>query len=379
LVYSGGRTGSLYLIALDKSDPPIKLGETSLVACGLSGLTEFSPDGSRIGFLSFGESAGIAADIALGVFTVTNRKGEVLYTQPDSTAFWLTDNATYALTLATVATIRHLETAQQTVIPPPEKCGWVHGRLALLENEPYASLAAKCPNPNQWYIHAYRVPQTGAAVLIDTPQLAGGRLYPTTHAHQLLPLPASKGFLWFIPDGRLTNSASMYFLDPVAPKIAESRLSVSVLTQEVPSDSGSRVLFSPDRQQLAFVIRSPQGGDTLYLWSTSQPTADPDQMTDLIRSVTIPGIAWSGDNQRLVYLTGGDRQTLSSINRGEQRPAVNGVYSSIVVNQTGTIAYAVTRAEDETYRVVGIAFSAGSVTALLQNLKSAPLILAVGK
>lgn len=385
-VYYAGTAseGGFYLLSLTGKAAPIKLATGAPMGCDAVGRTTFSPDGKRLAVLVYPAGAGLGVEYATATLKIVDSTtGQTLKEFPDTLSYTWFQNTLSLVTARSAAgsitsaavTVWQTDTSTQSELPLPPAapgCTLVNVQVSQFEQAIYAALGERCANPTGYFATLYQIAPDKPIVLSDR-KVAGGKFYPDTNTHTLRALSDGNTLLWIIPDGRSIETGTLWRWF-VNRRQGES-LALFTVTDQSPMLLGHRYALDPLGEQLAYIQRNPQGGETLWLWELTRPESEPAQINEMIRSDKITALAWSANGTRLGYLFVATESFLSYIDkRGVRRDAVPGAFQSLVLSQTGDYANTVQQSA-KGYALLQIRLQDGATTPLSEGAALSPIPL----
>lgn len=403
ILYTGGQVGTLTLIRPTGGVAPQPLGDGAALACDLDGRTAFSADGAAAASIAYGADAAFGTETASGTLRLWRLPPDAGGSAPalaliipavNSFAFAAQGSAGYGVRIVdggtAVAVFTWPDLTGQGAPPTPREtwriaastpaCAIVSGQARQVGAAMFLAIGERCTNPAGYQAYVLRLPDSGSAgkaVPSAAPLQVGGRFYPGAGTHRLLLLADGKTLLWLVPDGRRIDTADLYTLDSAPGAPPPIRQLSAVVTDSSPPPGPRRFAFSPDGAFLALVSRAVNNGDTLYLWSMTNPQSEPEQVNDMIRASVVGGVAWSNNGRRLIYVRGGSDPGLSYVDLGGERgDQQRGDYAQALLTPDGSAALAVTGTAGS-YAIVRIPLPAGAPETLWTGFSAPPVLLAV--
>lgn len=390
ILYYGDAVAQPNLVPLNAATPPVSLGDSSALACDLSGRTAFSPDGKHLALIKYTADAATNADFTTGTLRILSMPGATEQTTFDNvTAFDLendgalmvkfypnakkqADRADLTWWDASASKERPLETNIKSL----DGCTFSSARSVRAGDKVYTAIGEHCTNP---IVSVYRVLRTdfagGNTVNFIDKTPVSGKYFSNTNTNDLELLPGGQALLLAVPNGFQSNLANLILIS--LPDGKQMPVLSSVVTdQSVSMPLPRRFLFNPLRTQLALVQHNVNGGETLYMYDLTNPAQAPAQVTDVNRSDQVIGLAWNQAGNRLAYVLTGDDAALGYIDLGGTSKLVaRGTFQGLALSPDGqTAATAETNkvgAADTRYNLVTIALSDGAKTVIVTGNKGA--------
>ncbi|MHB8627159.1 MAG: TolB-like translocation protein [Aggregatilineales bacterium] len=388
ILYHGDATAQPILMSLNAATPPVSLGDSSVLACDLSGRTAFSPDGKRLALIKYTADAAITADFTIGTLRILSMPdGKEQTTFDNVTAFDLendgalmvkfypnTKNQADRADLTWWDAATNKERALETNFKSLDGCIFASARTVRAGDKVYTSIGEHCVNPITTIYRVLRTDFAGGNTVnfIDKTTL-NGKYFSNTNTNDLELLPDGQTLLLAVPNGLTSNLANLSRIS--LPDGKQTAVLSSVITdQSTIPPLPRRFLFNPQRTQLALVQRNTNGGETLYLYDLSKPTQSAAPVTDANRSNQIIALAWNQAGNRLAYIVTGDDSALGYIDLGGTNKLIaRGTFQGLALSPDGQTA-ATTEPNkvgpgDTRYNLVAIALGDGTKTTIVSGDK----------
>ncbi len=387
VLYHGEAVAQPQLVNLN-GQAPLSLGDGSALACDISGRTTFSPDTNKLAFIKYASNATTAADFTSGALRILKvADGSELASIDNVTAFNLQNDGALFLNffanskgdadradLAWWDAATNKKTVLEQNFQALDNCFFTSGRVLRVADKVYTSLGERCTKPIG---SVYRILRTdfagGHSINFVDKTNAGGKYWTNTNTNDLFLTPDGKSLLFLYPNGQSTEVANLVrvSLDTGKP----TQVIAGVVTDQSPQSLGRRWLLSPDGTQLAFITRSANGGETLYLYDLNHPEALPAAITGSTRSNRVNGIAWNAASDRIAFITTGDDQSLNTfdLKTGSKKLVVRGLFQGLALSPNGAFAAMSEQVQADTNdlrnNLVEVALADGTKTVLVNGGK----------
>jgi hypothetical protein len=344
-MYIGLDAGSLYL--MKGTDAPAKVVDVQSLTCAGGGTFQFSPDGNRMGYISY-EADAAQSEFADGHLHIakTDDLSEI-HNVENVTAFDLTnDGAAYvsfftndkneADEAAVLWWNGNSEVEVATLQPTSEDCKFTSAQVAVgSDNKFILILGHRCKKGDTrsaWQL--YSVDPSARAATLAATDFQAGSFAAFARSNQIYLSPDGSHAFFTVPDGITANTVGI-------KSVGISDMSLTdVIDKQVimPTVNGAANAFpqvSPDGKWLAVVVTTPNNENTLNVYNLSDTAAAPITLEAGSRGDTVSSMAFTANSQRLIVVAGGDKSAnnaligidLSSgnnfrISRGRYAPAM---------------------------------------------------------
>ncbi|HLY25079.1 MAG TPA: hypothetical protein VKQ72_01990, partial [Aggregatilineales bacterium] len=363
------------------------------------GLTQFSPDGQRLGTINYALTVGNQHYTQGTLKVLKLSDGSEQFSQDGVASFNLqNDGATFLQFFtntkneANAADIsfwdgsktRKIEQNVQLLNKDPKKdCEFVTAKILRVDQNVYTMFGEHCtPGGTTWRLHlsSFSGGQAGTDVQTGpTPQNAS--FFYSADTNNLFLMPGNKQALVVLPNGGQSNLGDLNTLT-----LADGTIKGVVGSVEVanyPPTAPVRFLYSPKGDKLAFVTLTSAAVEQLFIYDLNSPDKAPVAVPNAGGTNNagvqdkVPGVAWSGDGSKLFFDVTGNAQALYSFDPSSSQSTmvVRGTYSSLAVNADGS-AVATGESVSQGFGVkplqnlVVISVSDGSKTNLIQGAKN---------
>lgn len=351
--YVGEDSGALYL--QKGKDTPVKLDDVQALTCMGAGQTQFSPDGSRVGYIAY-EAGAAQNEFADGFLRVVDTAAKRLLDAEKVTAFDMTADGAVYLSLftndkkeadeAAITTWNGSAKKEVVTLTPSESgCRFVSGQIAVASDGRFVTvMGQRCKTGDartQWQVYLI-TPADGSATLAAS-DFQVGAFAPFARTNNIFFSLDGSHALFTIPDGVTTYTVGMKLVN-----LADLSVSDVIDRQAVmPSFSGAPNVypqFSPDGRWLALVVTTPNNENTLTILDLSNPTMAPITLPGGSRGDVFSAMAFTADSKRLVTVMGasdsGDNSLFSvDLTSGSSSRVARGRFgSALAVSSAGLIA-----------------------------------------
>jgi hypothetical protein len=391
VMFLGGDVGELQLYDLGSSSTT-SLGETHAIGCAFPDRVQYSPDGARLGTLSY-EADVVRANsqFAVGTLRILSLPdADEQYSASDVTDYQLYDDGALILQFfggesggsQTAMLVWWDGTGERRLlsdfIRSSENCAFAQGTAIRIEDTIYTLFGERCTGNNRG---TWRVMRTnfadGASDNIATGASRGAYV---TYAALSDIRQVADGLMITIPNGLVDSvvDVARIPLEGGEPQVLIEGAYVDRYPAAPPPSGllgiGSRRLsFSPAGDRLTAVTRDNNQGETLIVWDALTAGSEPETVAGGNRSDRIPAYAWTGN--RLFYVIRGDVNALYFLDlEGAARSQLvaQGTYETVAVSpNSGETAIVVEREEidrtDARYNLLQITAADGRSVPLIEG------------
>ncbi len=321
--YVGLNKGSLY--GLHQGEAPVKISDVQGLTCLGDGTFQYSPDGARLGYIAYEDDAATSefADGFLHIASTGDFKD--VFTYENVTAFDLTDTGAAFVSFFTndkneadeAAVMVWNGSGQQevaTLNPASDDCKFTSASIAGLANgKLMLVLGHRCKSGDtttNWQLYSVDPADRSATLAASASQ--AGAFASFAHSNRIYLAPAGDQALFTVPDGITANTVGL-------KRVSIENLSLAdVLDKQVVAATynGAPNAFprvSPDQNWLAGVVTSPNGDNSVYVWSLNDPAVAPIMVSAGSKGDTVSSIAFTPDSSRLLAVVGGADKASNSL------------------------------------------------------------------
>jgi Tol biopolymer transport system component len=316
-LYIGLDAGSLYL--MKGTDAPAKVADLNGLACTGGGTFQFSPDGSRFGYISY-EADAAQSEFADGHLHVYNTSDlSEAFDSENVTAFDLRNDGAAYVSFFTNDKNEADEAAVQwwsgtaevevaTLNPNSEDCKFTSANIAVANDGKYILvLGHRCKKGDTrtaWQLYSVD-PSSRTATLAAT-DFQAGSFASFARSNQIFLSPDGAHAFFTVPDGITANTVgikSVGTADMSLTDVAEKQVIM-------PTFNGGANAFpqiSPDGKWMAAVVTSPNNENVLNVFNLSDPTVAPIVLEAGSKGDTVSNFTFTSDSKRLIVVAGGDK------------------------------------------------------------------------
>jgi hypothetical protein len=339
----------------------LPLGANIGLSCALPGRIQYSPDGNRIGVIKY-DAKTFNNPYAIGTLRVLKiPEGTEQASLSDVASFDLQNDGAVAVQLFT-NTKNQSKSADIVfwdgnktrkieenigVLNQDEKadCEFISVKVLRVGDKVFTLWGEKCKKGgNTWRMHRSDF-GGGNGVDVKTGQtgVKGAAAYINSAAsNEMYLLPGNQQVLFTVPNGRASNIADLMRFSVGDGGV--STLLEGIVVDQYPPTGPSLFARNPKGEYFAFVTRSGDGAEAIYLYNGTKPEEAPTKVAGGALDDRILGVAWSND--KLFYSMVGDLQALFSYTLGgESNLVTRGTYMGLAVNPDGSFAASSERAD----------------------------------
>ncbi len=311
--YIGLDTGTLYLMR--GAEAPAALDEVNALTCLGGGTFQFSPDSSRLAYISY-EADAAASEFADGfMYVVSTADMSQQFSYENVIAFDVTEEGAAFVSFFTNDRSEADEAAvfwwngnaerEVATLRPDENCRYTS---ASITTAPDGSLVLvmghRCTSGDtrtSWQL--YRVDVEARSATLAASEFSDGSFASFARTNQITTLPGGEMALFTVPDGITANTGGFMVVNL-------SDLSTTEVVQRqavLPTFSGAPNAFpmiSPDGRWLAVVVTSVNNDNTLNVIDLNDPGTPPIVLSAGSRNDVISAMSFSADSQKLIFIAG---------------------------------------------------------------------------
>jgi hypothetical protein len=356
-LFTGAEEGDIALYPMEGGEPVV-LGRAHRMACAGPATFQFSPNGKRVGFISYAAES-LSREFPYGdLMLFETESGAQVATFDWTTAFTLYDDGALMLRLypdgvgnASEADLDWWDgAARQTIVTleplyPPDKpdveCGIRGGSVARVDDMAYVLTGQTCATGgSSWRLTAVSI-EDGTITEIAGGQPGGG-FFPESFTIQLIPAQDGTGFVVTVPSGLARNTVTLQWVSldgTVTPLLEGEHVIVDRYGERL--SEGRHMLVSMDGGGLAFVSATGDQVQTLWLLDLSTPGSEPISVEEEGRNQRIFQANWAS-NGALYYVAGSvESNSLQRIKLGESSQRLSrGRFFRLAVSYDGDKAAA---------------------------------------
>lgn len=321
--YVGQDNGSLYVIR--GSDKPVKIGDIQALSCLGSGTFQYAPGSNRFGYISY-EGDAAKSEFADGFLHVINSSDFTeLYKYENVTAFDLTDNGAAFISFFTndkneadeAAVIWWNGTAQQevaTLKPASEDCRFTSAAISVLPDGKFVTvLGHRCKKGDtttNWQLYSINPTDKSATLAANASQKGAFAAYTRSNAIYLS--PDGKQAVFTVPDGITANTVGVKRVNLTDLSIADV-VDKEVVVPTLSGGANANPRVSPDGKWLATVVTTPNGANSVTIWSLTDPTAAPIVVSAGSKGDVVSSMEFTPNSSQLIAVIGGDNKANNSL------------------------------------------------------------------
>lgn len=346
----GGEAANLHLIRGTSKDIETVAEDLNPIACVGSSSFHFSPDGSRFAFIDWPDSANNAAspigrlliydaDDASQVANIENVTDFTLTSSGAVFASFFLNNDDEATEVA-ISTWDGDNDREISTLRAEDNCLYTSASVAPIEGERIAAiLGYRCSGSStQWQFQIIDTDNNTAQ--LESSETAPGRYFGFSDTNATWASPDG-GTLWFtVPDGVGNRTASLLntSVDSIEANTVIDRFVLMPTISDLPYDANNATArLSLNGQYLAVVRNDGNNNATLYVVNLAEPSLDPVQFDAGDNGDTVAVLAFSHDNNQLVFVAGtdeGGNNALLTMNleTGNERRVARGRFAQVVIS-----------------------------------------------
>ncbi|MCA0458724.1 MAG: hypothetical protein LCI00_32520 [Chloroflexi bacterium] len=313
--YVGLDKGSLY--AMHEGETPVKVSDVQALTCLGGGTFQYSPDGSQLGYISY-EGDAATSEFADGFLHIASTSDfSEVYSYENVTAFDLTETGAAFVSFFTndqneadeAAIMVWNGSGQQevaTLNPASDDCKFTSASIAgLADGKLLLVLGHRCKSGDtttNWQLYSVDPADRSATLAASASQ--PGAFASFARSNRIYLSPEGDQALFTVPDGITANTVGL-------KRVSVENLSLAdVLDKQVVAATynGAPNAFprvSPDGNWLTAVVTSPNGENSLYVWSLTDPAVAPIMVSAGSTGDTVSSLAFTPDSSRLLAVVGG--------------------------------------------------------------------------
>lgn len=321
--YVGLDKGSIY--GMHQGDAPVKINDVQGLTCLGDATFQYSPDSARLGYIAYEDDAA-TSEFADGFLHIASTSDfNDVFSYENVTAFDLTDTGAAFVSFFTndkneadeAAVIVWNGSGQQevaTLNPASDDCKFTSASIAGLANgKLLLVLGHRCKSGDtttNWQLYSVNPDDRSATLAASASQ--AGTFASFAHSNRIYLAPEGDQALFTIPDGITANTVGL-------KRVSVENLSLAdVLDKQVVAATfnGAPNAFprvSPDQNWLAGVVTSPNGDNSLYIWSLTDPAVAPIMVSAGSKGDTVSSLAFTPDSSRLLAIVGGANTASNSL------------------------------------------------------------------
>ncbi|MDX1992008.1 MAG: hypothetical protein SF029_06450 [bacterium] len=341
---------SLYV--MDGQGTPNAVGTVSALTCLGGGTFQFSPDGSRFGYISYpAQSSGDFDGGTLRVHTTSSR--EQAFSYDNVAAFDLFESRAAFISFFLNNQNQATEAAvfvwsgdtpdEISTIYAGDNCRFTSAATAFsTENTLVVMMGRRCSSGTSWELHTIDI-----AARQDTLALSGtanGGYFNGSRSNNLHPAPDGSTVFYTIPNGvgqNIVNLRATPLVNPVE--------SADVMTSAIMPRLGQSVyamnvnafpVVSPDGRWLAVV---DSDNSSLNVFDLNQPDVPPINIPAGDSGDTISSMTFTQDSSQLLFVAGGNNRADNSLfalplAAGSENRVIRGRYTQVIAAPDGQTA-----------------------------------------
>ncbi len=327
---SGGVVSSLYL-STDGAEPVLVSDAFQPVACeGGNGILNFSEDSSRMVFIAYERQ--FQVEFADGILHIisTDDYSELLASR-NATAFDQNDDGVVFASFFTNDRQEADEVAvtwwdgnidrELVAMLAEDGCKYLSANVRLApDGMIWLALAERCGSgPNT--VHAYRINPADRSMELMFSEEAGGAYAAFAQTNSIFFSGDGSMVFYTVPDG-FTNATASLHAYSMADGTTTIVMRQQVVVAAVDPPPNAPLTISPDHNWVALVVTSPNGREnTLRLISLVDPTAAAIETPAGGQGDTVRYMAFTRDSSKLVYVAGGNDNSLLMVDLTSSAPS----------------------------------------------------------
>lgn len=321
--FVGSDTGKIYLE--NGAGAPAPLVDVSALACLGNGTFRYSPDSTRLAFISYepGAEQSEFADGFLKVYGTADAAEQYSYENVtafdisnDRVAFvsFFTNDKNEADEAAIIVWNGTAELEVATLTPTAEDCKFTSASIAILpDGKLIAVMGHRCTSGDTrtaWQL--YSIDPSNRSATLAASDFQAGQFASFARTNNIFLSPDGARAYITIPDGITANTVGIKMVT-----LADLSLNDTLDRQAImPTYSGGSNAFprrSPDGKWLAAVVTSPSNDNEVHIWNLADPSVAPIVLKAGSSGDTISSIAFTPDSARLILVSGGDSSANNSL------------------------------------------------------------------
>lgn len=311
--FMGLDTGSLYVMR--GAEQPVALDDVHALTCLGGGTFQFSPDSSRLAYISY-ETDAAASEFPDGfMYVISTADMSQQFSYENVIAFDVTDDGAAFVSFFTndrneadeAAVFWWNGSAEREIatLRPDENCRYNSASIATAaDGSLLLIMGHRCTSGDtrtSWQL--YRVDVEARSATLAASEFADGTFASFSRTNQISLLPGGESALFVVPDGITANTAGLMTVN-----LGDLSTSEVIQRQAVyPTLSGAPNAFpviSPDGRWLAVVVTSVNNDNTLNVIDLNAPATPPIVLSAGSRNDVISAMSFSADSQKLIFIAG---------------------------------------------------------------------------
>src|SRR5258706_10058634 len=391
LIYEGGDVAQTVLMPLDNGTA-LSLGSGIGLSCAIPGLTQFSPDGNRLGTIRFDQTVGKQTYTQGTLRVIQISDGTEQFPLDGVASFDLQNDGAVALQFfantknqANSADLifwdgskkRNIEQGIALANQDTKKvCQFVSAKVLRVSDNVYTMLGEQCqPGGTTWRLR--RTPLNGGAAGTDLQSgPTGGKYAYSADTNNMYLLPGGNQILFSVPNGGTLDLADLARISVDKGEVAKVQSGVAV--GRFPPAGPKRFLFSPKGDKLITMTRTGDGSEQLFIYDFNALDKAPVAIPSAggAKADRINGAAWTADGQKVYFDVIGDTQALFvyDVAGGQSKLVARGTYQGLAINDDGSQAATAEQIKgatpaDNRINFVFVIISEGNKTNIIEGAK----------
>jgi Tol biopolymer transport system component len=314
--------GSLYVMR--SGAEPVAIGDVGYLSCLGHGTFRFTPDSSKMVYMSFDETATQRSFAAGFLKVVETATLNAVLSRENVSAFDVTDDGVLYVSLFTNDRDEADEAAvvwwdgsserEVATLLPQTDCYFTSVEATISPSGAYIlSMGHRCragETRTSWQLYTVD-PDSRSAALAGS-DFAPGAFATHTRSNYAWFSPDGSTLYFTVPDGLTANSVAI-----AAAEVSDMSISVVVERQAIfPTFSGSANAYpsiSADGSWMALTVTSPNADNNLFALGLTNPDVPPIVIGAGSRGDTVSALGFTPDSDTVVFVAGGDEGDNNSL------------------------------------------------------------------